>query len=454
MMKNIKQTNKPLSARAVETMKPGDRDKIDTGENSGLRVTCGSTGVKSFIYRYRSPETGKLTQVRIGRYPAVSLAEARVELARMKELRRSGICIRAEAEREKAVLQEQEEQEKQAAVTAAFTVGDLVELYLSEVIEDRFIADSRTGKKKRIPGTRQPKGQAETRRTLYGDAVRVLGDRSAAEITRKDVVEMVRGILDRGANVQAGSVLRELTAAYEYAIGVGKLSDDFANPALLAKASLKQAKVRLTPVRGKRVLSDAELRKVLAWLPGSGFSSTQKAILRLTLWTGCRTGEVCAAQWSDIDFEQATWHIRESKNEAERYVQLPTQAVNFLCQQRLITETYVFPSTRTGLPIQQKSLSEMKWHMKNPEKVANNRSFRPEQLWLDGIPDWSPHDLRRTVRTGLSRLGCRNEVAEAILGHSKRGIEGTYDLHTYEPECREWLQRWADHLDTLDRKCT
>lgn len=194
----------------------------------------------------------------------MSSAEVRVELARMKELRRSGICIRAEAEREKAVLQEQAEQEKQAAVTAAFTVGDLVELYLSEVIEDRFVADPRTGKKKRIPGTRKPKGQAETRRTLYGDAVRVLGDRSAAEITRKDVVEMVRGTLDRGANVQAGSVLRELTAAYEYAISVGRLSDDFANPALLAKASLKQAKVRLTPVRGKRVLSDAELKKVLA----------------------------------------------------------------------------------------------------------------------------------------------------------------------------------------------
>lgn len=61
----------------------------------------------------------------------------------------------------------------------------------------------------------------------------------------------------------------------------------------------------------------------------------------------------------------------------------------------------------------------------------------------------TPQDLRRSVRTGLSRLGSRNEVAEAVLGHSRKGIEGAYDLHTYEPECREWLQRWADHLDTL-----
>lgn len=67
------------------------------------------------------------------------------------------------------------------------------------------------------------------------------------------------------------------------------------------------------------------------------------------------------------------------------------------------------------------------------------------------IPHWTPHDLRRTVRTGLSRLQCPTEVAEAILGHSKKGLIGTYDLHQYTEQSREWLQRWADHLDALLR---
>ena len=65
------------------------------------------------------------------------------------------------------------------------------------------------------------------------------------------------------------------------------------------------------------------------------------------------------------------------------------------------------------------------------------------------IENWVPHDLRRTVRTGLSRLGCPSEVAEAILGHARKGIEGTYDLHKYENECKVWLQKWADYMDTL-----
>lgn len=446
-MENNKLTGKPLSARAIETMRPGDKDRADIGENSGLRVSCGSTGVRTFYYRYISPETEKMTQSKIGGYPELSLAEARLELARLKVLRKSGICPRAESLRLQQRVRDDSALAQRQQAVAKFTVQDLVDLYLTEVIEDRMITDPKTGAKKRVAGARKPKGQSETRRTLYGDAVRVLGKHPAAETTRRDVVDMVKGIVDRGANVQAGNVLRELSAAFEYAIGLGRFNDDFPNPAVLAKASLKAARIRLTSAKGKRVLSDQELKLLLAWLPGSGFSATHKSILRFTLWTACRTGEICLAEWRDIDLDNATWHMRDSKNEAERHVQLPRQAVAFLRQLRLGTETYLFPSTKTGVPMQQKTLTETKWHLKNPDKVKN--SYKPHQLWLDSIADWSPHDLRRTARTGLSRLGCRSEVAEAVLGHSRAGIEGTYDLHNYEAECREWLQKWADHLDTL-----
>lgn len=65
------------------------------------------------------------------------------------------------------------------------------------------------------------------------------------------------------------------------------------------------------------------------------------------------------------------------------------------------------------------------------------------------IPHWTPHDLRRTVRTGLSRLQCPNEIAEAVLGHTRGGVEGIYNLYKYDAECRKWLQVWADYLDGL-----
>lgn len=161
-----------------------------------------------------------------------------------------------------------------------------------------------------IPGARKKKGQDEIRRTLYADAVDKLGSRNATKITRNDVITLINGIVARGAQVQEGNVLRELSLAYEFAIGLGRFDASFANPALLAKSSLRQTRIKLNNNRGTRVLSEAELKKFLQLLPGSVFSPTIKNVLRLTLWTGCRNSEVCNMAWKDVDLEEVA-HIME-----------------------------------------------------------------------------------------------------------------------------------------------
>ncbi|HII3367993.1 TPA: tyrosine-type recombinase/integrase [Klebsiella michiganensis] len=422
-----KPAGKPLSSKAIEMMKPGDKNKADTGENRGLRVTCGASGIKTFFYRYTSPVTNKLSQVKIGSFPQTSLAMARMKLQELKLIRSEGRCPASELKDEKQRLLEESQKPK----AAVLTVEGLVELYLTERIEDRKTKDGRI-----IPGARKPKGQAEVRRTLYGDAVKTLGTRNAAEITRQDVINLINGIVARGATVQAGNVLRELSLAYEFAIGLGRFDDSFANPALLAKSSLRQTRIKLTNGRGTRVLSESELGKFLKWLPGSAYTPTIKNVLRLTLWTGCRTGEVCNMAWDDVDLEKGTIHLRETKTGIERYVQLSDQAIDFLKVLRLTSDKYLFPSQATKKPIQQKYLTENSWRLRESGQMLD-------------IPHWTPHDLRRTVRTGLSRLQCPNEVAEAVLGHTRGGVEGIYNLYKYDAECRKWLQVWADYLTAL-----
>ncbi|ELY4661414.1 integrase family protein [Cronobacter muytjensii] len=279
-----KQKAGPVWFKAKEMIKPGDKDKADIGENRGLCVSYGATGVKSFFYRYTSPVTGKLAQVKIGNFPQTSLAVARLKLNELKLLRQEGRCPASELKQEKQRRAIEAEQAK----VPELTVQGLVELYLTERTEGR-----KTKEGKIIPGARKKKGQDEVRRTLYADAVDKLGDRNAAEITRNDVITLINGIVARGAKVQAGNVLRELSLAYEFAIGLGRFDASFANPALLAKSSLRQTRSKLTNNRGTRVQSEAELKKFLQWLPGSAFSPTIKNVLRLTLWAGCRTGEVC-----------------------------------------------------------------------------------------------------------------------------------------------------------------
>lgn len=417
------QNNKPLTTKAIEHLKPDGSTLADIGEYRGLRIRSGKSA-KTFFYRYRSPITGKLVQVKIGNFPSIGLQSARNRFSELKQIRDSGLCPAQE-------LKKIEEQQ-QAAVCDQLTIKDMVDLYLKEYIEDKRLPN---GKIQR--GARKSKGQADVRRSLYNDPVRTLGNRPAISITRKDVVDLIKGIAeDRGAEVQAGNVLRELTAAFDFAIGHGSLPEDFVNPAILAKSAVKQMRLKLTPTRGNRVLDDRELSQLLQWLPGSAFTPNVKNILRLTLWTGCRTGEVCTTAWKDYDLDRGTLLLRETKNGADRYVQLSTQAVDFLKGLKLQTGNYPFESARLGQPVQQKQLSISMYNLRNTNRMID-------------LPAWTPHDLRRTVRTGLSRLGCPTDVAEAILGHSKKGIEGTYNLHRYEDECREWLQRWADHLDGL-----
>jgi integrase len=71
---------------------------------------------------------------------------------------------------------------------------------------------------------------------------------------------------------------------------------------------------------------------------------------------------------------------------------------------------------------------------------------------LSGVTDWRLHDLRRTVATGMQRLGVRLEITEAVLGHvsgSRSDVVGVYQRHRFEAEAREALAVWAAHLQRL-----
>lgn len=104
-----------------------------------------------------------------------------------------------------------------------------------------------------------------------------------------------------------------------------------------------------------------------------------------------------------VALEKVTIHLREAKTGIKRYVQLSDQAIDFLKVLRLTSDKYLFPSQATKKPIQQKYLTENSWRLRESGQMLD-------------IPHWTPHDLRRTVRKGLSRLQCPNEVAEAYWG--------------------------------------
>jgi len=67
---------------------------------------------------------------------------------------------------------------------------------------------------------------------------------------------------------------------------------------------------------------------------------------------------------------------------------------------------------------------------------------------------WTLHDLRRTVRTGLGKLGVQPHIAEAVLNHLPPKLIRTYDRNTYAAEKREALDKWAAHLKVAIAQAT
>lgn len=397
-----KQNDKPLTDTRIKTLKAAFI--ADVYPYRGLRYIKRPKG-GTWTYRYKA-HNGKLKQIKLGNYPAMSLAAARQEYNDFKKLRDKGGDPRVarEAIRRETVNKAKADKQKQ------YTVERMCSDYLDEHVDVK----------------RGHKAATEAHRLIKKDVLPVLGAIPSVNLTVNDVHDMVQSIIKRGAPVVAGSAMRELRAAFEHGVKAGRIKPDtLPNPCARVDA----------PTNGKRtrVFRDGELSTFLKWLRVCDMSNNARDVLHLVLLTGVRSGEAVAATWKHIDLDRGVWVLPTTKTGISRNVQLSRQAAALLKARKEVNKTYVFPSQHTSERISQNAVVQA---------VINHRGS-------SGLEDWAAHDLRRSVRTGLARLQCPPVVAEAVLGHTRKGVEGIYDLHRYEGECREWLQRWADHLDTL-----
>jgi integrase len=377
----------------------------------GLRVRSSATGKKVFFYRYRSQD-GARREIILGDVGPLTLAKARDAALKKRVERQQG----KDPQLERRKAREEAMREGEADRQREYTVGDLVEEYIKEAL------------------SKQKRG-AESARLLRRDFVPLVGSEPAIQLTRRELQdELIRPTLLRHPR-KATQLLSRIRCAYVHAVEQGRLPDDFNLPTLGIKGA--------SQVRRKRALTDAELATFLKWLPHSPYSRTVRESLKLVLLTGCRSGEVIAARWRDIDLERAVWTIRETKtkNGEPHDVMLPQQAVELLNYRKGLDQMSVFPSRIPGQPVAQKALGLAQYTARHadPESGGNDPIEVP----------WTVHDLRRTVATGLAKLGCPRVVQDRILNHVDSSVAAIYDLHTYDAEARAWLQKWADHLDAL-----
>jgi integrase len=251
--------------------------------------------------------------------------------------------------------------------------------------------------------------------------------RDFESIRRGDVAKLLDKVEDESSARTSDKVLTLISGICHW---YEKRHEDYVSPIIrgMKRYSSKEH-------ARSRILSDGEIRAVWELSPSTGLPSSYLDIIKLSLLTAQRREKVASMKWEDVSVD-GTWSIPTStreKNNAGELV-LPEMAVEIIKRQpRFASNPYVFAG-RNG---------------------SHTRNFHgPRDALRDALgvgTDWTLHDLRRTARSLMSRAGVRPDIAERVLGHAIRGVEGVYDRHGYVTEKAKALEALAGIIENILR---
>ncbi|MGF7132078.1 integrase [Paraburkholderia sp. EB58] len=417
-----------FDARKIRLLAAGAMVSID--DHPGLRIHVSGDVTKRYtwIYRYRSPEDGKLRQIKLGEWNSLTYPQAITAWDAARTARDSGVDVAKEKKK-----QRQGATSESAGEASAYTVSMLRYDYLESI-----------GKKRSAAGLRSVSNML--RRLLEP-----LDTRAAGTITRADAYSLIEKVADETPSL-AIKLKSELAQAWDFGIDSGKLPEETANHWRNVFRGKLRSKGRMRDgerTTEKRVLTAAEVGALLGWLPRA--SNLLADVLTLYLWTGARGGELVQMEGSEVREEDGvlwwTCPKRKTKN-AKRALATDYRVPLFGRAAAIVTarkqahgKGYLFPSEDGAGFTQQGTISEAAY---KHQPYSRN----PIQSGLT-VTHWSPHDLRRTARTMLAEMKCPHEIGEAVLGHIMPGVAGVYNRYSYGEEKLFWLAKLDAYLESL-----
>jgi integrase len=355
----------------------------------GVKVT--PTGRKVFIVLYRTGGAGsKLRKYTIGPYGRVTLHQARLAAQKVFAAKLEGRDPAAEKrERKRRVV--------------ADRVEDLLESFITQRL-----SKNRSG--------------GEVARLLRREVGKAWAGKSIHEISKRDVVEVISAIEQRGAPVAANKTLKSLKTFLRWCVG----------RAILDQSPAEDVPLPAKEVARDRVLDDQELARVI--LAARKIGGPYGGIVELLTLTGQRREEVAGLTWQELDLQQGVWTIPKArtKNGKAHVVHLSNQSLAVL--RRADQRGPLVLSLRGSKPFQDFSTAKRQLDQ------------------LAGVTDWRLHDLRRTCVSGMARLGVAPHVADKLLNHQTgtiSGVAAVYQRHEFLAERRAALDVWGAHIGQI-----
>jgi integrase len=389
MLKRL--TDKYLKSLPRKAPKAGRLVIADTvAEGLSIRVT--PAGTMSWQIRYRPRRQARRVSI-VGPYPAISLANARQRAAEIVALAKKGIDL---LEQEAKAAEAQRQGEARAR--------------LIRDVSTEFLKAS-----ERLKSHRHRKGY------MVNHVLPALGNKVVGSIRRADVVELLDDLEHKKGLKQSTNRVREtLLAFFEFAIE-RELIDE--NP-------VSRTRRRKLENKRQRILSAAEIKAL--WDGLDSLTAPVSGFVRTLLLTGCRRENARTMRWSELDLDGKLWTVPADKSKNGRPYEIPlSHQMMTILNGMERAGPFVFTRSDGSRPIG--GMSDLKTALDH----------------ASGLSGWRLHDLRRSLRTGLAKLGIAEEIGERVIGHSRSKLDQIYNVHEYRAEKAAALQLWGDHIDRL-----
>ncbi|MCX5513365.1 hypothetical protein C3941_00185 [Kaistia algarum] len=350
---------RPLTGPIVDKLKgEGEAYRVPDTRAQGLAIRVAVGGTKTWDLAFRIQGTGRTRRMSLGKFPGISVEDARRRARELVEAGQQGRDLVVE-ERDLA-----REEARQLSVSA------LIDEYVK----------------------RRVKGRLRTAKEIEARLKRGLNDildMRAKDVRRRDVRDLLDACADEGLLREAEKRRQVSRAFFGWALSVDYIEID-------PTAGLK-AYDPGTP--RDRVLSANEIKALWNWL--GDLPPDHADVMRLQLLLGARVGEIGGMRKDEVDVEAWTWTLpaARSKNKKARITPL-VGAARAIVEVRIGSRGALF-TTEGGIALKATHIGTALSHRKNRLPIAHFRT----------------HDLRRTVATGLADLGISLDLVAAVLGH-------------------------------------
>jgi integrase len=264
---------------------------------------------------------------------------------------------------------------------------------------------------------------------LNKDVLSVWGHYKVQDIQRKMVIGLLDGIAERGAPIVANRTLAVMRRMFNFAMERDLIAH---NPCYLVKPPGKES-------QRDRLLSMDEIRRFWQCLPLTPMREITRLALKLQLATAQRSGEVVNARWDEMDLHTQWWTISASqaKTAHTHRVFLSPCAMSLIEQIQALSHhsPCLFPSPR-GVE-----------HPMHPGALTH--AMADSQGCFEGVEHFTPHDLRRTAASHMTRIGISRLVVSKILNHREHSVTAVYDRHSYDHEKQAALTQWGETLASI-----